>query len=173
MGLYGNQEGTWWFFGGGWCKAGGMSNALEELRGLLVGQVVVSVDPPNAREAMVKLTLGNGTAFRLHATDLGWWVEKCAGAGGYTSLDDLARDYCHDAYNYDTSQPDPTVTLEGANLVVTAPWGSAMALPLANLSEEEVAALSNPEVLKLFSLAIPCGSCWRAVLHDHPCAGVA
>ena len=52
---------------------------MDELRALLVGNTIESVDKPDrgVSEAVCKLTVrkdGKAHEFHLHATDLGWWV---------------------------------------------------------------------------------------------------
>jgi hypothetical protein len=67
---------------------------LEKLRLLLEGKTILKVEKPNAPEAICKFVLSDGTAFRLHATDLGFWIEGSVHDDGvYNNLTDLLVDY--------------------------------------------------------------------------------
>src|SRR5271165_7683514 len=100
---------------------------LKQLQSLLEGKTIQSIEPPNASEAICRFVLTDGTSFRLHATELGFWIEGKAGVKGYEDLDALMEDYGHHTYNlfpkYNFDLPDATVNLKDTTLEVIAPDG--------------------------------------------------
>ena len=116
--------------------------ALDKLKKLLEGKTVIAVDPPNAREAICRLTLSDGTAFRLHATDLGFWTEATAASDGrYHSLNALAIDYGNHHYElepqYDFDTPHPKIAVDGDVFHVEAPDGRVFEGNLTSFTEWE------------------------------------
>jgi hypothetical protein len=53
-----------------------LNEMLQELRSRLVGKTILAIDPPRICEGICKITLTDGSAFKLCATDLGYWVEE-------------------------------------------------------------------------------------------------
>lgn len=74
-----------------------MNNSITELKNLLEGKTVLKIEEPHRDEAICNFILSDGTAFRLHATDLGFWTE---GINGYQCLNDVMMDYAHEVKDW-------------------------------------------------------------------------
>ena len=133
-------------------------DAFKELQSLLEGKTIAAIEPPNASEAIAKFVLTDGTAFRLHATDLGFWIEKTAGAKGYPSLDAMMTDY----YHYISGQnlyydPDAVVNLNENNLEVMAPDGKVFTADITRFNEYDRRIAMHPEGRKILAYAAAMG----------------
>jgi hypothetical protein len=133
------------------------NNAFKELQSLLEGKTIAAIEPPNAAEAIAKFVLTDGTAFRLHATDLGFWIEKTAGIKGYPSLDAMMTDYYHhiDTENlpskYAWDLPDAIVNLNGNILEVMAPDGKLFTADITKFKEYDRRIANHPEGRKILA----------------------
>jgi hypothetical protein len=116
---------------------------LEQLRSLLEGKTIVKVEAPNAAEAIAKFTMADGSAFRLHATDLGYWIEETIGSktAGYPSLNALAIDYGHYMHDltpqYNFNPPPAEMIMEKEWIVFFTPDEKEFRIKLQCLSEVE------------------------------------
>jgi len=129
----------------------------QELASLMVGKTVIAVDPPCAGEAVAKFTLSDGTSFRLHATELGAWVEKTVASGGlYRSLDFMYRDYGH----YTLEEPE--VALIDGRLVLEAPDGTQFIGVVDSFPEEDRKVVAHSKGFPLIAFAAQLGPMWRA-----------
>ncbi len=82
------------------------NNSFTELKELMEGKTVLHVEPPEATEAICRFHMSDGSVFRLHATDLGFWVEKTIEPGSsYETLDQLFNDYERYVYHMDERTP--------------------------------------------------------------------
>lgn len=67
--------------------------AFELLKNNLEGKTIKRIDPSNAEAGICKFVLDDDTVFRLHANDLGYWIEDCIHEDGqYKSLTALIND---------------------------------------------------------------------------------
>ena len=145
---------------------------LKELKTRLEGKTILRIDPPNAGEAICKFVLTDGSAFRLHATDLGYWVEEAEGPNGYNSLNGLIIDYGHHMYNllpkYDFDPPHAKITISSDDVIdFIAPDGKQFVICVKNLSDKEIAIISHPKGKKLLAEAAALGNYWRTAFRPH------
>jgi hypothetical protein len=141
-------------------KRNKMSNnnkEFKELQYLLEGKTIASIEPPNASEAIAKFVLTDGTAFRLHATDLGFWIEKTAGTKGYPSLDAMMTDYYHYISGQNLYDPDAVVNLNENNLEVMAPDGKLFTADITRFNEYDRRIATHPEGRKILAYGAPMG----------------
>ncbi len=71
---------------------------FAQLKKHFEGQRVVRVEEPDARECIAKFVMDNGKAFRLHATDLGYWIEATVASDVdfFPTLTSLFQHYADD-----------------------------------------------------------------------------
>ena len=139
---------------------------LIKLRKLFVGKKVVAVEPPGADEAIAKFVMDDGTAFRLHATELGYWTEPTIARAGchYQHLEPLFTDYCNHEYKLRLPEPAaPVVSVNDGVLRVQAPDGTAFEADASRFEEWERTMLQYPE---LIATAAPLGDLWRGALRN-------
>lgn len=140
---------------------------LEKLRSFLVGKTVQAVDPTTETESIFRISLTDGTCVRVHATDLGWWVEGTVVPGGaYLGLAGLFLDYGHHLYQleaqFDFEVPDPKVMILGGSLVnVVAPDGREFWATAQNDWEKKL--LTHPEWL---GHALRAGDMWKCAFRQ-------
>jgi len=124
-----------------------------QLKELLEGKTIKSVLPPDASEAICKFVLTNGKSFRLHATDLGFWIEGSSGDdGGYESLEDLLREYHHHEYDYLSEYgfdpPDCIITFDEKTVTFKSPKEKLFKMKYSSLSFEERELFKSDRGLK-------------------------
>lgn len=140
-----------------------------ELKKYFEGKTVLSVDPPEACEAIAKFTMTDGTAFRLHATDLGYWVEDTIPKGSqYSDFNSLFTDFDHHQYKLEEhftgeDVPAPVVTVGEGILRLVSISGQSFEVKLSTLSAWERAVCEHPEGIKLLTQASQMGDLWRMV----------
>lgn len=150
--------------------------SFEKLKHLLEGKTISKIEPPEASEAICKFVMEDGSAFRLHATELGFWTEETIGIDNrfYKNLDQLIIDYDH--YTY-VLKPSYNYNLPAAKIVIThdvfssedveeiinfiAPDNKSFSIKSKNLSKEELKIVRDPEGIKILSDAANMGVCWR------------
>lgn len=142
------------------------NKALEKLKQYLEGKTVISVDPPEASEAICKLTLSDGTAFRLHATDLGFWIEETSASNGkYHSLPALFLDFGHHQYNlepkFEFDTPPPKVSVKGNTIEVVAADERLFEVEIGRLGEWEQEMCKHPKAPELLASAITLNEMWK------------
>ena len=151
-----------------------MKDPLAQLRSLMVGKKVMVVDPPGAGEAICKFVLDDGKAFRLHATELGFWIEETAGVNGYGSLNALITDYGHHMYNllpqYDFDPPSATITVEAGLVEVKAPDGKSFIGDCVKFSDYEQLILGSPKGREILAKHMALGDYWMSAFRstDNP-----
>lgn len=142
-----------------------MTNPLEELRFRLEGKTILKIEEPNAAESICKFILSDGSAFRLHATDLGFWMENTVGTQGYQSLNDLIIDYEHSVYyltsTYPFGPPPAKLSIDGDKLVFTSPNGKLFEIERSKLTDIENNIINNPEVLPVLLDSFISGYYWK------------
>jgi hypothetical protein len=116
---------------------------LEAIRARLVGKTVTAVERAEANECICRIECSDGSTFRLHATDLGAWVEdtvrpgqkyeKLFGPGG------LFVDYAH-RFGHIL----PGVQTEGQDVIFVTPTGETMIADLSRLPPDEQALARHP-----------------------------
>lgn len=120
-----------------------MNNQLSKLRSLLEGKTILKIEEPGASEAIAKFIMMDGSAFRLHATELGFWMEETisSNAGFYPSLTGLAIDYGHYMYNlmphYNFNPPPANSIIEDDAVIFLSPDDKRWRIKLSSLSETE------------------------------------
>jgi hypothetical protein len=139
---------------------------LDKLRRYLVGKTVLAVDPPEATEAICRITTSDGKVWRLHATDLGFWIEDALKPGqkavNFTVLFTEFDRYKH----YETPvEYEPPVTVEGDVLVITAFDGKRFEAFIPALSEWEQMVVKHPASPPLLSFAARMGDMWSLAFH--------
>jgi hypothetical protein len=141
---------------------------FSSLKEYFEGKTVVSVDPPEAPEAIAKFTMSDGKAFRLHATDLGYWIEETIPSdGSHLGFDSLFNDYGHHYYNlqpqYGFDTPYPSITVDGRVLQVVAADGRVFKGDTNKFSLWEQFVCKHPDGLKLLVFASEMGDMWKTV----------
>jgi hypothetical protein len=110
----------------------------------------------------------DGTVFRLHATDLGAWIEDTVTPGtSYSSLSQLFRDYGHHTSRVNDYGPPRSTSVTdlpempfSVEVLVTSPDGRDFkALILKESADGHLLLLDN--VAKRLSEAAECGPFWR------------
>jgi hypothetical protein len=137
-------------------------NPFEDLKSRLEGKTVIKIEDPCMREVICKFVLSDGTAFRLHATDLGYWIEETEGVNGYSSLHSLLTDYgrhIYEAYGYKES-PDAKIVISGSVVEFSAPDGKVFMGDVSKFSEYEQKLLSDPRPIKVLEHCAACGDMW-------------
>ena len=111
-------------------------DSLDRLKELLVGKTIARVDDPGAREAICKVTCTDGSAFRLHATDLGFWTELTVAEGqGYTDLAVMVVDVEHYVYRLHHKVNPITVSIIDKSLTIKAPDGKCFKADIGHFDE--------------------------------------
>jgi len=141
------------------------NDSFQQLKTLLEGRTVLKVEPPNAAEAIAKITMASGVAFRLHATDLGFWIEMTTKDGtGYPSLDTLLTDYYH--HTRDSGSGDPVVLLNGDDLEVIADDGRVFSGYVPNFPEWHQKIAHSTEGRKLLEKSACLGDTWKIMFNE-------
>lgn len=144
--------------------------SFQELKALFEGKRVIAVEPPNAEEAIAKFTLDDGI-FRLHATELGFWIEKTNAEGQpFPSLDAILLQYSHNQWACGGAV-EPKVLITRDRMTLTTPDHPDLFVHIPSLAPWEQALCRLPEASSLFSDAALCGLFWHNVfkgsIQDH------
>ena len=136
-----------------------MNSALEELRKRIEGKTTVKVEEPNAAEAICKFTLSDGTAFRLHATDLGFWIEDTVvNNSKYTNFTSMFTDVYHHQSNI-----EPTVVIDSNDLKITTDDGRVFIADISLLSKWERKVCKHKKSKELIAVACTFGNLWKMI----------
>ena len=140
---------------------------LEKLRSLLEGQKILQVLPPEASEAICKFVLENGVAFRLHANDLGFWIEETVSSQDqiYHNLDTLIND-CYQYY----PQGICPITIENGIMIVSASDGTKFRGDISSFSDWEQLILNDQEGLFILQEYILLGDIWKLGFQKDRCS---
>jgi hypothetical protein len=145
-----------------------MSNSnkdFQELKAAFEGKTIVSVDPPEAAEAIAKFTMSDGSCFRLHATDLGYWMESTIGKNQpYKSLETLLVDCYHYAY-CNAINVEPYVVI-AENQVEFHHHGKSFYIDRKFLNEWETKVITHPKAPVLLAYAAMMGDAWRVAFSN-------
>lgn len=140
---------------------------LDKLRRYLVGKTIVAVDPPEASEAICRITTNDGKVWRLHATELGFWIEDVLMPGMKAdNLTTLLQEYYQHRHYESPVEYEPTVTIEGDVLVVVAFDGRRYEAFIPALNEWEQKIVKHPDGPKLISQAAGLGDYWTSVFRE-------
>jgi uncharacterized membrane protein len=143
-----------------------MTKSLEDLKKRMEGKTVIRVDPPEATEAICRFHMSDGSVFRLHATDLGFWVEDTiAPEAAYTVLDMMFRDYEHHVYHMEGKTPTKVAinfSAEGSDIevVIEAPDGRIFKASVSKYSSDRI-LLERHDAIDLLPFAAEMGDMWR------------
>jgi len=137
------------------------NESINQLRQLLEGKTISKIEPADGIEAICKFVMKDGIAFRLHATDLGFWIENTSYDGFYNSLNSLINDYYqYTQVNYiNNSEPDLKVHKEILN--ISASDNKVFKIALSNLSNQELKIINSETGLKILKEYIPLGDIWK------------
>lgn len=141
-----------------------MTNIVDELSQLLIGKKVVKVERAGIAETIALFTMEDGTKFRLHATDLGAWIEHLGTNDLLGSLDLVIREYCHHSYHNKVRESVPTVTVENGVLIIVDNEGKTTKGKISSFSKEDQELANHPEGPNVIAHIAPCGDFWRPLL---------
>lgn len=149
-----------------------MMNVVQHLSQLLVNKNVVAVELTDVGEGDVALfVLSDGTRFRIHATDLGAWVEETEFTDGlYRSLNALIVDYHHHTYrlapkyNFDLPKPKVTFCEEGI-LELEAPDGRIFRGKVSAFAEEDQRLVCHSSGSEILASVADSGNIWTSFLN--------
>jgi hypothetical protein len=149
-----------------------MNKQFEKLKVLLEGKRILRIDPPgNATECICCFHMEDGSAFRLHATDLGYWMTEAKGFNGYQSLESLMIDYGYHMYDlmpsYHYDPPAPKISLLENNLEIESPDGKSFQIGLDKLSDRERLIMSTPKGMEHFGKASAMGEFWETMFSEN------
>ena len=138
---------------------------LEELRRLLEGKTIKKVLLPNGSEAICRFVMEDGSSFRLHATDLGFWIEDTKGSSGYNSLNSLIRDIYHN-YNSDyeiiiINIMDESLTFSVTDGLSSSTDDKIFTLKINKLTNGEKRIINHPKGIERLADAICVGDLWK------------
>jgi hypothetical protein len=140
-----------------------MNNNLDflKLKSLLEGKTVLKVLPPNASECICVIETSDNIAFRLHATDLGYWIEETSTSDGiYKNIESFLKD-CSNHYfelGNDFSQEVPTPILTEQSGVHTLIFNDGREFKLKPFGKEAKFLSTDEGKIKLIEDVI--GSFW-------------
>lgn len=143
-----------------------MTNIIDELSKLLVGKKVEKVEKAGVAESIALFTMEDGTKFRLHATDLGAWVEHLGTSDLLVSLDLVIREYCNHSYHNKVRESAPTVTVENGILTIIDNEGKKTKGKISSFSKEDQELANHPEGPTIIAYIAPCGDFWRPLLRS-------
>jgi hypothetical protein len=145
--------------------------ALARLKERLEGKTVVSVEDSDASEVIAKFTMSDGTAFRLHATDLGYWVEDTvSGNGRYRSFEaiflDVGRHQDGLQPQHDFRAPSPVAEIDGLVLRITTVDGRTFEGDMSKFTDWERLVCEHPRGPWLIAFASEQGVMWKTAFHS-------
>lgn len=141
-----------------------MSDFFAKLKLKLEGKTIKAIEPGGVSESICTFVLEGGHRFRLCATDLGFWIEDTVAEGGlYDDLTALLRDYYNHAYHRGDVE-DPSVSVFGGVLTVTAKDGTSFRGQIANFNEADRAVVNHQDGSKIISASAPLGDAWTTFL---------
>jgi hypothetical protein len=139
---------------------------LAQLRSLLLGKTIKDIVAPNAMEGICKFIMEDGSAFRILATELGWWIEETVARpmDPYPSLTQLFDDY-HNTWYLGRGSLDEEAEVEVVDdkLMVCSPSGASYCIALKSLSPWELQVVKDERGRKILARAATLGDCWRTL----------
>lgn len=136
---------------------------FDKLKSFLEGATIVKIEEPNAPEAICKFVLQDGTAFRLHATELFFWIEETSPEGKYSSLDVLIKDLSHHMF-FDLGFSDEDISISKSrrnNKFIFSIRDKEFIIAEGDLSEVQKIILNSDIGINLLKEAIPTGDFWK------------
>lgn len=164
-----------------------MSKQIKELRSLLEGKTIQKIKDSKAPESICTFVMSDGSSFRLHATDLGFWIEEtCNYNGRYSSLNALITDYGNhvmhltNEYNrsinikYDYNPPDGAyylaldakIIIDSDNCKFIAPDGKEFIGNLSKFSNYERKILLHSKGQKILAEWAVMGNYWTMMFNN-------
>ena len=137
-------------------------NAFNELKRLLEGQTVLQICKTNSPEGICEFHLSNGTAFKLFATELGYWTRITTVNDEYHNLNDLILDYaeyCDDVGVSDLLQ-DISIDKKAKTLSIKT-CHKSFTIKLSYLNNVEKNIINNKFALETLKQSIECGDMWK------------
>jgi len=139
-----------------------MSNIIEQLQNRLVGKIIKAVEPSNGLEALCKFSMSDGSSFRLHATDLGAWIEEdVTDEGYYPNIDSLARAVYAYRYNLNHEAKSFANIIDNRTIVVDVGDGTLLKIKRYNKDKWEQQILNHPDVCHFLPRALEFGDMWK------------
>ena len=142
---------------------------IQELGRRMCGKTVVSVEAPHADEAVALFVMSDGSRVRLHATELGAWVEDTKVGELYESLDMLMRDYGHHrshiGHDYGYQTPEPLVSFSDGVLELEAPDGRKFRGLVAKFKDEDQRIVHHHDGFRVLATCSEQGDLWTVYLH--------
>jgi hypothetical protein len=141
---------------------------LNDLSHRITGKIVWAVEPPSPidTECLCRIITADGKSFRIHATDLGAWIEDDVDVDGlYPTLESVC--IAVGAYR-NAKLPEhgftiglPIVRVEGRTLIINAFDGSIFKLSLDRTDGWEKKVFSHQKILEIIPVITASGEYWR------------
>jgi hypothetical protein len=129
--------------------------------------MIVEISDPHIAESVAMFTLSDGSSFRLHATDLGAWIEETVPVGtSYRSLHDLLTDYYHHQYALGSPLAEPIVTVEG-DLLELQGEGRSFKGTISSFASEDQKLVRHTKGPALLAACATMGNLWAIFLNHN------
>lgn len=135
-------------------------NEFDKLKSLLENKKIIKVEDPKVSECICKFTMEDGSSFRLHATDLGFWIEETVSNNNeYQSLNSLMNDInkLSDSYNQEKAE-----IIKFNNKFIFSLLNKDYIIDEKNLSEKEKFILNSDIGKNILIDAIETGPFWKS-----------
>lgn len=141
---------------------------IRDLKALLEGKTVVTVEPPAGLEHVVRITTADGNTFEIGGSgDFGNWIAETKNNSDpyYSDLTTFFSEYYSYCYRFDVSLGEPTILWKDDVMTLIGPERKEFKLDIARLSTfEKRVTDQNVEVIKF---AASLGDAWRGCLSRH------
>lgn len=146
-----------------------------KLQDLMQGKTVISVESAIGEGGIATFKMSDGNVFRIHATDLGFWIEETANTSGeYTIFNNLLIDMYRHFYSlqFDNkySTPNPSVVKLDDLLMFEFIDGKIFEFKYKYLSDFSKEILSLPEGIDIFADMVTLGDCCNLVFYLDSCS---
>jgi hypothetical protein len=142
---------------------------IKKLNELLCGKTIIAIDHDGASESIARFTMSDGVRFRLHATELGAWIERTSNVNEiYISLGDLLEDYSKhysalgEDYNWDV--PNAKIKIADNILELKAPDGRLFKGQIDKFVSNDQAVIKHKKGIKFLKTASKIGLGWESLL---------
>jgi hypothetical protein len=141
---------------------------FEKLKETFEGKTILEVLPADTIECMCRFVFSDGSAIRLFANDLGYWVEATLAKpdDNYLSLNSLMVDYGHHIYHlmprYNFDLPDAIIAISNNIIEVMAPDERIFKGDISYFSDKEKLILSNKDAIKMLASSAAMGDMWKS-----------
>lgn len=145
-----------------------MSNIIEDLQDRLVGKIISAIEPSNGLEALCKFVMSDGSSFRLHATDLGAWIEEDIKSDGfYPDINSLAQAVHNYRYRLSTTIPSVSAEIVSDVIMIDVCNGELFRIKRSSKDEWENKILKHPDVCKFLPRALEFGDMWKTFFYPN------